>query len=422
MANPEHVTKLQEGVEVWNIWRRLEHQRNIDLRDANLLGAGLAGADLSYAELSGANLTKANLRGANLSHATLHGVNFVEAKLGGAVLIHAEMGGTDLSGADLSHADLSGAGLSGADLRTTNLSHAELGGANLIKANLLGANLNYARLIKAELGVAKLAGAHVASADLRAAQLRKADLTDADLCGANLIGAHLQETDLGGANLSDAKLGWTVFASTNLAGAKGLGLCNHAGPSTIGVDTLVESAGHIPEVFLRGCGVPEQFITYARSLVADAIQFYSCFISYSSQDQAFAERLHADLLAKNLRCWFAPEDLKIGDRFHERIEESILLFDKVMIVLSDSSMKSRWVEREVNAAREREDRENRTVLFPIRIDDAVMEAPQPWAADIRRSRHVGDFSRWKDHDSYRRGFERLLRDLEAKGSAAVQGA
>jgi hypothetical protein len=32
---------------------------------------------------------------------------------------------------------------------------------------------------------------------------------------------------------------------------------------------------------------------------------------------------HADLQAKNLRCWFAPEDLKIGDRFQGRIEESI---------------------------------------------------------------------------------------------------
>ena len=38
----------------------------------------------------------------------------------------------------------------------------------------------------------------------------------------------------------------------------------------------------------------------------------------------------------------------------------------------------------------REERENRTVLFPIRIDEAVMTAPQPWAADIRRTRHIGD--------------------------------
>jgi hypothetical protein len=207
-----------------------------------------------------------------------------------------------------------------------------------------------------------------------------------------------------------------------LAETKGLESCEHIGPSSIGIDTFLASEGSIPEIFLRGCDVPDQFITYARSLVTNPIEFCSCFISYSSSDQAFAERLHADLLAKNLRCWFAPEDLKIGDRFQERIEESIRLFDKVMIVLSDASMKSRWVEREVNAAREREDCENRTVLFPIRIDDAVMEATQPWAADIRRSRHIGNFNGWKDGDSYQREFERLLRDLEAKGSALSQGA
>ena len=45
---------------------------------------------------------------------------------------------------------------------------------------------------------------------------------------------------------------------------------------------------------MRGAGVPEEFITYMRSLVANPIEFHSCFISYSSKDQEFAERLHAD--------------------------------------------------------------------------------------------------------------------------------
>ena len=58
-------------------------------------------------------------------------------------------------------------------------------------------------------------------------------------------------------------------------------------------------------------------------------------------------------------------------RFQERIEESIRLYDKVMIMLSEVSVQNHWVEREVDAAREREDRENRVVLFPIRIDNAV---------------------------------------------------
>jgi hypothetical protein len=197
----------------------------------------------------------------------------------------------------------------------------------------------------------------------------------------------------------------------DLGQTKGLNQVQHAGPSTIGIDTIYLSKGEIPESFLRGAGVPDNFITFARSLVGKAIEFYSSFISYSSKDHDFAEHLHADLQSQHLRVWFAPEDLKIGDRFQERIEESIRLYDKVMIVLSEASVQSRWVEREVNAAREREERENRLVLFPIRIDDAVISAPQPWAADIRRSRHIGDFSGWKDHDSYQKAFQRLLRDL-----------
>jgi hypothetical protein len=53
------------------------------------------------------------------------------------------------------------------------------------------------------------------------------------------------------------------------------------------------------------------------------------------------------------------------------------------------------------------------VLFPIRLDETVMETDQAWAADIRRTRHIGDFRRWKDHDSYQQAFDRLLHDLEA---------
>ena len=140
---------------------------------------------------------------------------------------------------------------------------------------------------------------------------------------------------------------------------------------------------------------------------------HSCFISYSTRDQEFAERLNSDLRAKGLKVWFAPEELKIGDRFEERIEESIRMYDKTMIILSEASVRSRWVEREVNAAREREERENRTVLFPIRIDDEVMQAQQPWAAELRRQRHIGDFTKWKNYDAYQQAFSRLVRDLQA---------
>jgi hypothetical protein len=65
---------------------------------------------------------------------------------------------------------------------------------------------------------------------------------------------------------------------------------------------------------------------------------------------------------------------------------------------------------------EKERDQKATVLFPIRLDNAVMKSKLGWAADIKRSRHIGDFTKWKDHDSYQKAFDRLLRDLKAGGS------
>jgi hypothetical protein len=59
-------------------------------------------------------------------------------------------------------------------------------------------------------------------------------------------------------------------------------------------------------------GLPDRLIDYLPSLPQEAIQYYSCFISYSSKGDAFAQRLHADLKNTGVRCWFAPYDLTHG--------------------------------------------------------------------------------------------------------------
>jgi hypothetical protein len=56
------------------------------------------------------------------------------------------------------------------------------------------------------------------------------------------------------------------------------------------------------------------------------------------------------------------------------------------------------------------------LLFPVRLDDAVIDCPRAWAADIRRTRHIGDFRKWKDHDSFQKSLDRLLRDLKSQDS------
>ncbi|MFZ0959623.1 MAG: toll/interleukin-1 receptor domain-containing protein [Terriglobia bacterium] len=304
-------------------------------------------------------------------------------------------------------------GLWGADLAGADLRWADFMGANLCGANLQGTDLRWTCLVGADLR-----GTNIEGVELREAYLNRADLRGADLTEVDLREADMREADLRGANLANsdfahARVDNTVFGDNDLSTVKGLETVQHQGPSTIGIDTIFKSKGNIPEVFLRGAGVPEDFIVYMRSLVGKAIEFYSCFISYSSKDNAFAQRLHSDLQQKGVRCWFASEDLKIGDKFRMRIDESIRVYDKVMVVLSDNSIRSPWVEEEVEAALEKERKQSKLVLFPIRLDDAVMETDQAWAASLRRTRHIGDFRAWKDHDQYQKSFERLLHDLKA---------
>ena len=65
---------------------------------------------------------------------------------------------------------------------------------------------------------------------------------------------------------------------------------------------------------------------------------------------ACAERLYAALQPKGVRCWFVPEDLQSGDRLRSRIDETIRLYDKLLLVLSKDSVDSQWVEQEVETA------------------------------------------------------------------------
>ena len=123
----------------------------------------------------------------------------------------------------------------------------------------------------------------------------------------------------------------------------------------------------IPEVFLQGAGVPDELITYVKSLVGRPFEFYSCFISYSSKDQDFAGRLHADLQDKGVRCWFAPHDIQGGRKIHEQIDQAIRLHERLLLILSAHSMQSEWVKTEIAKARQREVQEKRQVLFPMRL-------------------------------------------------------
>lgn len=107
-------------------------------------------------------------------------------------------------------------------------------------------------------------------------------------------------------------------------------------------------------------------------------EYHSCVLSYATEDQALAEKLHTDLQSKGVSCWFAPHDLKIGDKLRTQIYEAIQGTGKLLLILSEHAVRSDWVEREIELAFERE-------------------------------RHIGNFTGWIDPQEYERAFhtERL---------------
>lgn len=311
--------------------------------------------------------------------------------------------------------DLSGANLRGDNWGGINLRNADLHGTFLSVTNLSKANLNHANLDGSDLDSAYLVGADLRGASLSYANLTSANLYRANLKGANLYNANLRAAILKGASLHRTVVWRTILAEIDLSEVKGFIEIDHSGPSRVELHTVQlpqdESALH----FLRSCGVPDEWIDFYRSTMMHPIQDHSCFISYSSKDEILARRLHADLQAQGVRCWFAPEDMKIGNKIRERIDEAIHMQDKLLLLLSEHSIASAWVENEVEAAWEKEDRQKREVLFPVRLDETVMQTSRAWAATLRRTRHIGDFTHWTDRQAYEHAFSRLLRDLKREG-------
>lgn len=398
MADPSHLQLLTRGVVVWNKWRREFPDITPDLRGANLRSTDLRAANLRAALLCGADITSADLRTSSCQWADLNG---------------AFLCNTNLKDADLTQANFYGAELSGSVLSDANFQNAILTRANLAGANLTRANLTGTKAEDSDFTGANLYGANLDSSDLQGATFAEAILIHANLAKARLVQTRIDQANLVNADFSQSTMAETCIIRCDLREALGLDAVRHELPSSLGLDTIYYSGGDIPQNFLRGCGIPDVFLEYMSSLTGRALEFYSAFISYSSQDKGFAERVHNDLQAAGVRCWFAPEDMPIGAKIRPTIHESIRVYEKLLLILSESALDSAWVEDEVEAALERERKTGQEILFPVRIDDSILESKAGWAASLRRQRHIGDFREWKNPSMYGKAFQRLTRDLQA---------
>lgn len=263
-----------------------------------------------------------------------------------------------------------------------------------------------------DLGALDLRGASLFRADLRGVDLRGADLQEVDLRE-----AHLHNANFEGADLTRAHFGATSFGDTNLRGAKGLEFCTHTGESFLDYQTI-SGHGPLPDRFLTECGLPKVLIDYLKSP-----RPISCFISYSSDDQKFAEHLKDALDARGVTTWFAPRDIRAAKKIVDQIQDAIGRRRTTLVILSGASMNSQWVRLEIA-----ETLKNRHPFCPIGLVQLSMiqgwkcldDRGKDLAHEIRQY-HIPDFSDWMDPNSFDAAVKRLVKDLQDAATQSPPG-
>ena len=149
--------------------------------------------------------------------------------------------------------------------------------------------------------------------------------------------------------------------------------------------------------------------------------FYSCFISYAHEDKSFARRLHDALQGQGIRCWLDEHSVEPGEDIHEAIDQGIRIWDKVLLCASESSLRSWWVDAEINKAFTKEQQlmkqhgKKLLSLIPLDLDGYLFsdDWQRGWRDQVR-SRKAADFTDWKsDHDKFEQQLEKLVKALRA---------
>jgi hypothetical protein len=137
---------------------------------------------------------------------------------------------------------------------------------------------------------------------------------------------------------------------------------------------------------------------------------HSCFISYSTRDQAFVDRLQEALEREGVDCYKASRDLDVGSPIREEVLRSLHGRDRVIVVLSQSSLASEWVRLEVEATLARAADSGEPLLIPVRLDTAIERASHAWTSRVRALKFC-DLAGWREPERFRQGVVELLAAL-----------
>lgn len=125
----------------------------------------------------------------------------------------------------------------------------------------------------------------------------------------------------------------------------------------------------------------------------------SVFISYSSKDGEFVEKLSITLVQNRINVWLDKWAMQPGDSLIDKIQEGLTKSSFLLVVLSTNSIESEWCKKELNSGLMRELEEKEVVVIPILLEDC--EIPL-----FLKEKLYSDFTK-----DFEEGFKSLIRPL-----------
>ncbi|WP_367772066.1 toll/interleukin-1 receptor domain-containing protein [Flavobacterium sp. WC2421] len=125
------------------------------------------------------------------------------------------------------------------------------------------------------------------------------------------------------------------------------------------------------------------------------------FLSHTSIDKPFVRKLSADLRRYGHTVWIDEAEINIGDSLIGKIREGLDSVDYVAVVLSNASINSQWVQKEIEIASNREIDEKKIIVLPLLIENVELPG-------FLKGKFYGDFS---SDAEYSEKLNLLLRSL-----------
>lgn len=123
------------------------------------------------------------------------------------------------------------------------------------------------------------------------------------------------------------------------------------------------------------------------------------FLSHSSHDKPFVRQLAADLTEHGISVWLDEQRIHVGDSIPEKIAQGLAESDFFLICISNHSVNSEWVRRELNNALVAEVSRRKVKIMPLKLDNATMPT-------LLSDKKYANFS-----NSYKSGLEEVIQAI-----------